>query len=268
MTKIINTKEIPTDIKYINGLSYALYCLFVILMIGSLVQYLVQNMIHNLSGVVIKGNVTHNNISSIRRQLHTNSHGNFYSIDLYKAKQAFESISWVNHVVVKRVYPNHIEVKLSEFQPKAIWGIREDLKFVDDLGVIFEASADDEEYDQMPQFIGSEGQSKVMLDMYKDLVISFAPLQYKLKVLELNARGSWIATLEGGAQIELGRGNATDVIGRAQKFANGAHLLLAKLNKKINDIEYVDLRHTDGYAIRMHGMTTVDLTAANASIKK
>lgn len=268
MTKIINTKEIPTDIKYINGLSYVLYWLFVMLVIGSLVQYLVKNIIQNISGVVIKGNITHNNISSIRKQLNTNVHGNFYNIDLLKAKQAFESISWVNHAVVKRVYPNHIEVKLSEFQPKAIWGIREDLKFVDDLGIIFDANADDEEYDQMPQFIGSEGQSKVMLDMHKDLVISFAPLQYKLKVLELNARGSWIATLDSGAQIELGRGNATDVIGRAKKFANGAHLLLAKLNKKTNDIEYIDLRHTDGYAMRMHGMTTIDLNAANASIKK
>jgi cell division protein FtsQ len=268
MTKIINPQEMPTDIKYINGLSYALICLFALLMIGNLVQYLVKNKINNLNGVVIKGNVTHNNISSIRNQLHSNVHGNFYSLDLLKAKQAFESINWVNQAVVKRVYPNHIEVKLSEFKPKAIWGIREDLKLVDDSGIIFEASADDEEYDQMPQFIGSEGQSKVLLDMYKDLVISFAPLHNKLKVLELNARGSWIATLEGGIQIELGRGSATDVIGRAQKFASGVDQLLAKLNKKASDIEYIDLRHTDSYAMRMHGMTTLDLTAANASIKK
>lgn len=268
MAKIINPQEMPTDIKYINGLSYALFCLFALLMIGNLVQYLVKNKIPNLNGIVIKGNVTHNNISSIRNQLQSNIHGNFYSLDLLKAKQAFESISWVNQAVVRRVYPNHIEVKLSEFKPKAIWGIREDLKLVDDLGIIFEASADDEEYDQMPQFIGSEGQSKVVLDMYKDLVISFAPLQNKLKVLELNARGSWIAILDGGAQIELGRGNATDVIGRAHKFANGAVQLLAKLNKKTSDIEYIDLRHTDGYAMRMRGMTTLDLTAANASIKK
>jgi cell division protein FtsQ len=200
--------------------------------------------------------------------MHSNIRGNFYSIDLFKTKQAFESITWVNQAVIKRVYPNHIEVKLSEFKPKAIWGGRADLKLIDDLGIIFEASAEDEEYDQMPQFIGSEGQGKVMLDMYKDLVIAFAPLQYKLKVLELNARGSWIATLEGDARIELGRGNANNVVGRAQKFANGADQLLTKLNKKTNDIEYVDLRHTDGYAMRMHGVITLDLTAANATIKK
>jgi cell division protein FtsQ len=268
MAKIINSQEMPTDIKYINGLSYALYCLFLMLVMGSLIQYLVKNKIHNLSGVIIKGNVAHSDISSMRNHMYSNIRGNFYNIDLHKTKQAFESIAWVNHAVVKRVYPNHIEVKLSEFKPKAIWGAREDLKLIDDLGITFEASADDEEYDQMPQFIGSEGQGKVMLDMYKNLVILFAPLQHKLKVLELNARGSWIATLEGGAHIELGRGNVNDVIGRVQKFASGADQLLTKLNKKTNDIEYIDLRHTDGYALRMHGVTTLDLTATNASIKK
>lgn len=268
MAKIINLQEMPADIKYINGLSYALYCLFAILVVAILIQYLIKNKIHNFSGVVIKGNVTHNDISSMRNHMNSNIRGNFYNIDLIKTKQAFESMTWVNHAVVKRVYPNHIEVKLSEFKPKAIWGAREDLKLVDELGIIFEASADDEEYDQMPQFVGSEGQSKVMLDMYRDLVKSFAPLKYKLKVLELNTRGSWIATLDGGARIELGRGNIADIIGRAQKFANGADQLLAKLNKKTNDIVYIDLRHTDGYAMRMNGMATLDLTAANASIKK
>jgi cell division protein FtsQ len=268
MAKNINSQEMPIDIKYINGLSNVLYFLFLILVIGSLIQYLLKNNKNYLNNVVIKGNVAHNNISTIRNQVHSKIYGNFYNIDLLKTKQAFESITWVNQAVVKRIYPNHIEIKLSEFKSKAIWGIREDLKLVDDLGIIFEANADDEEYEQMPQFIGAEGQSKVILDMYKNLVISFAPLQYKLKVLELNARGSWIATLEGGAHIELGRGNTTDVIERAQKFANGVDQLLAKLNKKTNDIEYVDLRHTDGYAMRMHGVTTVDLNAANAPIKK
>jgi cell division protein FtsQ len=268
MAKMKNSIEIPADIKYINGLSNALYCLFVLIALGSVVQYFFKNKINNLSGVIIKGNVAHNDISSIQSQMSSNIHGNFYSIDLLNAKNTFESIAWVKDAVIKRVYPNHIEVKLSEFKPQAIWGSREDSKLIDDHGVIFEANADEVEYEQMPLFIGPDGQGKVMLDMYKGLVISFSPLQYKLKVLELNARGSWIATLEGGAHIELGRGSVADVIERTKKFAKGAEQILVKMNKKIIDIEYIDLRHTDGYAMRIHGVTTSDLTTANAAIKK
>jgi cell division protein FtsQ len=84
----------------------------------------------------------------------------------------------------------------------------------------------------------------------------------------LHHYSSWIASLEGGAHIELGRGSVVNVIERAKKFANGADQMLAKMNKKIIDIEYIDLRHTDGYAIRIHGVATSDLTTANAAIKK
>lgn len=260
--------DMPIDIRYINGLSNVLHGLFALLILGCITQYIVKYKINSLNSVVIKGDVTHNDITSIRNRMNLNLTGNFYNIDLIKAKKTFESITWVNKAIVKRVYPNHIEVKLSEFKPKAIWGNREDLKLVDDLGVVFDINAEESEYEQMPQFIGSDGQSKVMLEMYKSLSIALIPLQYKLKILELNARGSWIVILESGAHIELGRGNVLNVIERANKFANGIKQILEKLNKKIIDIKYVDLRHSDGYAIRMHGVSTLDLTTVNTSIKK
>jgi cell division protein FtsQ len=268
MKKMNSPLEIPSDIKYINGLTNVLLGFFSLLLIAIAVQYVVKNKISNLSSLVIKGDVAHNDISSIRNKLNSTLNGNFYNIELLKTKQAFESIAWINQAVVKRVYPDHIEVELSEFKPIAIWGSRDDLKLIDEQGVVFEADADETEYDQIPQFIGPDGQGKVILEMYKHLGAAFMPLQYKLKILEVTARGSWMATLEGGARIELGRGSVASVVERANKFANSAEQMLIKLNKKIIDIEYIDLRHTDGYAMRLHGVTTLDLTAINASIKK
>lgn len=268
MTKMINALEIPVDIKYINGFSNALYYLFALIMLGCVVQYLVKNKINNLSGIVIKGNLAHNDISSIRNQISSNIYGNYYNIDLLKTKHSFESITWINQAVVKRVYPNQIEVKLSEFKPRAIWGNREDSKLVDDFGLVFEANVDKEEYDLMPQFIGLDGQSKIILDMYKELSIAFEPLQNKVKILELNARGSWIATIDGGAHIELGRGNVADIIERAVKFGNGAEKIVKNLNKNLLDIQYIDLRHSESYAMRIQGLSTLDLSAANLTTKK
>jgi cell division protein FtsQ len=268
MTKNFNSIELPVDIKFINGLSNVLFCLFAFLVMGNIVQYLVKNKINNLSGIVVKGNVIHNDIMSIRNEIGAKILGNFYNIDLIKTKQTFESMAWVNQAVVRRVYPSQIEVRLSEYKPKAIWGSRDDFKLVDENGIVFEVTFEDEEQDELPQFIGSEGQSKAILDMHKELVPLFTSLKYQITGLELNARGSWIATLGGGARIELGRGNSVEVIGRAQKFVNGAELMLEKLNKKIADVEYIDLRHTDGYAIRLRGVTTMDLSTANTFIKK
>jgi cell division protein FtsQ len=244
------------------------FSLFALLIIVSGIQYYIKHKINNINIISIKGDVSHNDISSIRNQIGSSVRGNFYNVDLGKTKQTFESMSWINQAIVKRIYPSQIEVKLSEFKPKAIWGPREDLKLIDDTGVVFEANADEDEYDQLLIFTGPDGQGKLMLDMSKDLSVALEPLQNKLKTLELNARGSWIATLESGAQIELGRGNKVDVIERAKKFALGAEKILTRLNKKIIDIQYIDLRHSDGYAMRIHGVSTFDLIGTNTAIKK
>lgn len=268
MKKIATTLKIPADIKFVNGMSSVLLGFFLFLVVLSSFEYVLKNKMKNLDAISIKGDILHNDISTIRHHITSKVSGNFYSINLIKTKQIFEAIPWINQAVVKRVYPGQVEVKLSEYKSKALWGAREDMKLVDEKGAIFEANTEDDEYDQMPQLIGPDGQGKFMLDMYKDVSIALNPLKNKLKILELNARGSWVATLDGGAHIELGRGSAIDVIDRVSKFSMGAEPILTKLNKRPIDIQYVDLRHSEGYAMRMHGVSTLDLTAGNASLKK
>jgi cell division protein FtsQ len=268
MTKMTNSLELPVDVKFVNGLTSVLFVFFLFLVVLNIFEYTLKNKIKNLDAISIRGDIPHSDISSIRNNITSNINGNFYNINLIKTKQLFESIPWVNQVVVKRVYPNQIEAKLSEYKSKAVWGAREDMKLVDETGVIFEANTDDDEYDQMPQLIGPEGQGKFMLDMYKDISSALSPLRNRLKILELNARGSWVATLESGAHIEFGRGSSVDVIDRINKFSIGAEQMLTKLNKKTMDIQYVDLRHSAGYAMRMQGVSTLDLSTVNASLKK
>lgn len=268
MKKIATTLKIPADIKFVNGMSSVLLGSFLFLVVLSSFEYVLKNKMKNLDAISIKGDILHNDISTIRHHITSKVSGNFYSINLIKTKQIFEAIPWINQAVVKRVYPGQVEVKLSEYKSKALWGAREDMKLVDEKGAIFEANTEDDEYDQMPQLIGPDGQGKFMLDMYKDVSIALNPLKNKLKILELNARGSWVATLDGGAHIELGRGSAIDIIDRVSKFSIGAEPILTKLNKRPIDIQYVDLRHSEGYAMRMHGVSTLDLTAGNASLKK
>ena len=260
--------EIPSDVKYLNFMSNILFGVFLVLMFVVGFQYYLNNKIKNLETMIVKGDVVHNDARTLRNHVTSNLRGNFYSIDLRSTKKTFEAITWINQAVVKRVYPNQISVRLTEFKPKAVWGAREDMRLVDDQGMIFEAGVEDDDYEGMPQLIGPESQGKIMLSMYDNLSDALSPLQTKLKVLELNVRGSWIATLEGGALIELGRGNDIDVIARANMFSMGAEKMLLKLNKKVMDMQYIDLRHSEGYAMRMHGVTTLDTVTANTTIMK
>jgi cell division protein FtsQ len=268
MKKIDNFMETPLDIKFINGLSNALFFMGFIIITLCGFQYFLKNHAKNFMTLSIKGDILHSDASFIRNKMVPGVSGNFYTIDLNKTQTLFEAMPWVKQAVVKRVYPNRIELNLFEHKPRAIWGAREDMKLVDENGFIFEANSVDDEFDQMPQLIGPEGQGKYMLDMYKNIGTAMGPLKQKLKTLELNARGSWIATLESDAHIELGRGGAVEVMDRVSKFTAGVEQTLTRLNKKPTDILYVDLRHAEGYAIRMNGISTLDLTAGNASLQK
>lgn len=260
--------EMPNDVKFVNILTNLFFGLFILLMIANTAQYLVKNAAKNLGAIKITGDTTHSSASIIKNSIFDDLNGNFYSMHLVNTQKAFESMSWVKKASVKRVYPNMIEVKLGEYKPMAVWGARENMQLLDESGIIFEASTEEDEFESLPQLIGSEDQAKLMLDMYAQVSGVLAPLKNNLKVLELTDRGSWIATLDSGTHIELGRGTSIDVMSRVTKFAITTEKMLTKLNKKSTDFHYVDLRHSDGYALRMQGVSTLDSAIPTTLINK
>ena len=70
----------------------------------------------------------------------------------------------------------------------------------------------------------------------------------------LSGRGSWRAGLDSGAVVELGRGTEAEVLARCERFARTLEGAIARFRQPL---EYADLRHTDGYAVRLRGVSTV-----------
>jgi cell division protein FtsQ len=79
--------------------------------------------------------------------------------------------------------------------------------------------------------------------------------------LALTDRGSWRAKLAHGGVIELGRGSVDDVMARMQRVSKTLAQVTQKLGRKVTAIESADLRHDNGYAIRVRGVSTQDLPA-------
>ena len=75
--------------------------------------------------------------------------------------------------------------------------------------------------------------------------------------LELSGRGSWRARLDSGAVIELGAGSLPEVQDRTQAFLKTLTQVSARYGRKPEALETADLRHQDGYALRMRGVTTL-----------
>jgi len=75
--------------------------------------------------------------------------------------------------------------------------------------------------------------------------------------LELTARGGWRAELDTGTQLELGTGDSAEVLARAERFLKTVTQVAARYQRTPQQLAAVDLRHVDGYALRLQGVMTL-----------
>ena len=95
-----------------------------------------------------------------------------------------------------------------------------------------------------------------MLAMYRRLQPMFDALDLSVEHLELSGRGSWVAQLDSGGVVELGRGNTDEVAERTRRFLASLTQVTARYQRRPEAVETADLRHADGYALRLRGVVT------------
>ena len=208
-----------------------------------------------LRAVQIEGDVTRNSVSTIRANAAPKLTGNFFTTSLQHDKQAFESVPWVRHAVVRRVWPNKLVVRLEEHQAAAVWGADAATdRLVNTFGEVFEANLGDVEDDSLPTLSGPEGSATHMLVMLNALKPIFERIDANIDSLTLSGRGSWLVEIDTGARVQLGRGSDDEVLSRTERFAATLTQVSSRYQRPL---EYADLRHNDGYAVRLKGVTTV-----------
>jgi cell division protein FtsQ len=247
----------PLDVKLMNIAASVLFMACGVMVLAAGVWWALRNPVFALSGISVAGDVAHNNAVTLRANVAPRLRGTFFTTDLAQTRSAFESVPWVRRAVVQREFPNRLRVVLQEHQPVALWGSEGDSALVNSFGEVFEANVGDVEQDELPRLQGPEGQSAQVLAMYQALAPLLDAIDLTVSRLVLTGRGSWQATLDSGADIELGRGTAADVVPRVQRFAHTLTQVTSKYGRRVDALESADLRHGDGYALRLRGVTTV-----------
>lgn len=259
--------ETPPDVRLMNATAAALAFVAMLLVAAAALLWLARQPVFAIRAIDVHGDVARNSVSTIRANAAPRLTGNFLTLDLGAVRRAFESVPWVRHAVVQRVWPNRLRVRLEEHRPVALWsgGDAANEKLVNSFGEVFEANVGDVEDDELPTFEGPEGASAHMLAMYGRLGPAFAPLDARVETLALSGRGSWQATLDNGAVVEIGRGSDDDVVARTARFVTTVGQVTSRYQRPL---EYADLRHTDGYAVRLKGVSTTLVGADKAAQKK
>lgn len=247
---------VPVDVRLMNITATVLFILGAAGLLVAAGGWALRHPLFSLGGITVRGDVVHNNAVTLRANVAPRVAGNFFTLNLDSARAAFESVPWVRRAVVRREFPNRLRVVLQEHQAVAYWGEEGESKLVNSFGEVFEANLGDVEQEALPRLAGPEGESSQVLATYRALQPLFEPLDLAVDQLVLTGRGSWQATLDTGAVVELGRGTQAELVGRVQRFVQTLTQATAKLGRRPEALVSADLRHGDGYAIRLRGVST------------
>ncbi|HWP20963.1 MAG TPA: cell division protein FtsQ/DivIB [Burkholderiaceae bacterium] len=246
----------PMDIRLMNATAAVLFAAAALAFVWLAVTWVTRWPVFAIRAVKIDGDVARNSVSTIRANAIPKLSGNFFSIDLHDAQRAFQSVPWVRRAVVQRVWPNRLAVQLEEHRAVAYWG--ED-RLVNDHGEVFEANLGDVEEEGLPTLEGPADSAAQVLQMYRSLLPLVQRLGAGVRELRLSERGSWRLELDNEATVELGRGDAAEVLARMERFVATWPQVRARYP---GPLQYADLRHHNGYAVRIRGVTTTLTTPA------
>ena len=250
---------LPMDVRLMNLTASALAVVAIgVVIYGSLV-WLVRLPLFNFNRITVQGELMHNNEVTLRANVLPQLAGNFFTMNLQRVRQSFEAVPWVRAAVVQREFPNRLRVSLLEHHPVAVWG--DDVSgsvMVNRYGQLFEAQADDADVGRLPRFEGPRDQAPRVLEMYQQLQPVMQGMDMDIDRLQLSGRGTWSLSTSQGAQIELGKGSTSEVLGRLEMFWKTLSQVTARYGRSPTALQSADLRHENGYALRLKGVTTLE----------
>jgi len=251
------TPELPLDIRLLNALATGLYALGALLLTVMWLVWWTARPSFDVRAVRVQGDVTHYNAITMRANVLPHLQGTFFTLDLQAAQRAFEALPWVRQAQVSRDFPNRLRVQLQEHQTVAFWGEEGQPRLVNSFGEVFDANLGELEQEDLPRLNGPLAQSAQILAMYHSLQRLLQPHELSVQQLELTARGGWRAELDTGTQLELGTGDSAEVLARAERFLKTVTQVAARYQRTPQQLAAVDLRHVDGYALRLQGVMTL-----------
>jgi cell division protein FtsQ len=255
----------PFDVRLMNGVASTLFALAGAALVAAALLWLSRAPWLGIRVIQLEGELQRNSVATIRANATPRLAGNFVSIDLDKARAAFESVPWVRRATLRRIWPDRLVVRLDEHHPVALWqGDDGSERLVNDRGEVFEANVGDVEDEDLPEFSGPDGSSAQMLSLYRRLQPLYTARTLEPVALRLSGRGSWSLELDTGASVQIGRGNEDELVARSERFLRTLGQVTGRFQR---DLEHADLRHADGYAVRLRGITTTLVPAGTAAKK-
>ena len=237
---------------------------FAVMMVAGILVWLSQRPVFALKQVQVEPvagqTLKHINKSVVKRQVLETVQGNFFSVRLEDVKRGFESMPWVRHANVRRVWPNGLIVSIEEQKPFGTWGGSDSHALINNYGEIFAGRVSEVSDDvRLVDFHGPDDAGKEVMSLYEKANNWFKPWGAEVVSLALTERYAWHIKLSSGMKVEFGRDEeSSDKTLTEERVARLFKYWPQVQEKWPNRIDAVDLRYANGFAVHL----------ASASMKK
>jgi cell division protein FtsQ len=166
-------------------------------------------------------------------------HEGFMTVDLEKVQRRVEELPWVDRARVQRRWPDGLRIEITEQVAAARWG---EAGLLNTRGELFLSNARHVP-PELPRLTGPEGTQGQVAQRYLATQGRLIEVGMRLAAVDLDARGAWQLELANGISVRLGRRQVDE---RLDRFIQAAVPTLAG---RAEDIAYVDMRYSNGFAI-------------------
>ena len=190
--------------------------------------------------VRIEGDFKYLTTDGMEELIRKKAKGGFFNIDVTAIRNAILADPWVRDVTVHRIWPDKLQVYITEQVAVCRWN---DNGLLNRTGQLFTPSKNTIPQD-LPKLSGPGQSLSYMFENYNylDRVLENTPLE--LSELVLNERRSWKFITTEGLVVILGR---EDFNIRMNRFVD---LVPSILGNRINEAERIDMRYPNGFAVR------------------
>ncbi len=217
-----------------------LYVAVLLMLVSAAFVWLYHSPYFPIRRIDINGKLIRSDRRQLQRLAQEHIQGSILKADLNIAQEAFSRQPWIAKAEVRRRLPDVVEIILVEREPVARWS---DGRLLDSEGNLFSAELDDES--KLPVFEGLDDTGKIMISRWRYFQAGLTPLGLKVKKLTCTARAAWTLELNNGLVIRLGREKEEE---RFKRFVTAWPL---ELRSRAESLDYVDMRYSDGFAVRM-----------------
>ncbi|MBE0509690.1 MAG: cell division protein FtsQ/DivIB [Gammaproteobacteria bacterium] len=177
---------------------------------------------------------------AIRAIILPHADAGFLHLKVEQVRTELEALPWVYRASVRRAWPDRLLVNIQEQQAVARWAAG---GLLNEMGEHF-AAEDAEQWTHLPLLRGPDGTEKSVMQAFRQMQQMLRPLELAISHVSMDERRAW--SMQVGEALHLGLGR-TDMERRLLRFVRVYPRIV---EPRLDGIESVDLRYTNGFAIR------------------